>query len=78
MKRVGDIYSAVDYLTSLPYVDASRIGALGICAGSGADDQGRLQRAAHQGCRDGERGRRGRRDPAGLGRKAAVADQIAT
>lgn len=35
MKRVGDIYSAVDYLTSLPYVDANRIGALGICAGSG-------------------------------------------
>ena len=35
MKRVGDIYSAVDYLTSLPYVDADRIGALGICAGSG-------------------------------------------
>jgi fermentation-respiration switch protein FrsA (DUF1100 family) len=35
MKRVGDIYSAVDYLTTLPYVDAARIGALGICAGSG-------------------------------------------
>lgn len=36
MKRVGDIFSAVDYLTSLRYVDASRIGALGVCAGSGA------------------------------------------
>jgi fermentation-respiration switch protein FrsA (DUF1100 family) len=36
MRRVGDIYSAVDYLTSLRYVDAGRIGALGICAGSGA------------------------------------------
>lgn len=35
MRRVADIYSAVDYLTSLPYIDASRIGALGICAGSG-------------------------------------------
>ena len=35
MKRVADIYSAVDYLTSLRYVDAGRIGALGICAGSG-------------------------------------------
>jgi fermentation-respiration switch protein FrsA (DUF1100 family) len=35
MKRVADIYSAIDYLTSLPYVDANRIGALGICAGSG-------------------------------------------
>lgn len=36
MRRVGDIYSAVDYLTTLPYIDAGRIGALGICAGSGA------------------------------------------
>lgn len=36
MKRVGDIYSAVDYLTTLAYVDPNRIGALGICAGSGA------------------------------------------
>lgn len=35
MRRVGDIYSAVDYLTSLPYVDAGRIGTLGVCAGSG-------------------------------------------
>ena len=35
MRRVGDIYSAVDYLTSLPYVDAERIGTLGVCAGSG-------------------------------------------
>ena len=35
VNRVGDIYSAVDYLTSLAYVDESRIGALGICAGSG-------------------------------------------
>lgn len=35
MRRVADIYSAVDYLTSLSYVDANRIGALGICAGSG-------------------------------------------
>jgi fermentation-respiration switch protein FrsA (DUF1100 family) len=35
MRRVADIYSAVDYLTSLAYVDAGRIGALGICAGSG-------------------------------------------
>ena len=34
--RVGDIYSAIDYVTSLPYVDTANIGALGICAGSGA------------------------------------------
>jgi fermentation-respiration switch protein FrsA (DUF1100 family) len=36
MRRVGDIYSAVDYMTTLPCVDHARIGALGICAGSGA------------------------------------------
>jgi fermentation-respiration switch protein FrsA (DUF1100 family) len=35
MRRVADIYSAVDYLTTLNYVDATRIGVLGICAGSG-------------------------------------------
>ena len=35
MKRVGDIYSAVDNLVTLDYVDADNIGALGICAGSG-------------------------------------------
>lgn len=33
--RVQDIRSAVGYLTSLPQVDAARIGALGICAGGG-------------------------------------------
>lgn len=36
MNRVSDIYSAVDYLATLGYVDVNRIGALGICAGSGA------------------------------------------
>lgn len=35
MKRINDIYSAVDYLVTLPYVDAGKIGALGVCAGSG-------------------------------------------
>lgn len=35
MRRVVDIYSAVDYLTALGFVDSNRIGALGICAGSG-------------------------------------------
>ncbi|MBU9548037.1 alpha/beta hydrolase [Burkholderia multivorans] len=31
--RVADISAAVDYLTTLPYVDHDRIGAMGICAG---------------------------------------------
>jgi fermentation-respiration switch protein FrsA (DUF1100 family) len=31
--RVSDIRFAVDYLQSLPYVDAARIGAIGVCGG---------------------------------------------
>ena len=34
-RKITDIVSAVDYLRSRSDVDASRIGALGICAGSG-------------------------------------------
>lgn len=35
MKRVGDFYAAVDYITALSYVDAEKVGALGACGGSG-------------------------------------------
>ncbi|MFT4154341.1 alpha/beta hydrolase [Parafilimonas sp.] len=33
--RTEDISAVIDYLSTLPYVDASRIGAAGICAGGG-------------------------------------------
>nr|WP_265533590.1 alpha/beta hydrolase [Pseudomonas saponiphila] len=33
--RTEDISAVVDYLTTLPYVDSNRVGAMGICAGGG-------------------------------------------
>ena len=33
--RTEDVSAVIDYLTTLPYVDKSRIGAMGICAGAG-------------------------------------------
>ncbi|MET6998349.1 alpha/beta hydrolase [Chitinophaga defluvii] len=33
--RTEDVSAVIDYLTTLPYIDAERIGAMGICAGAG-------------------------------------------
>lgn len=33
--RTEDVSTVIDYLTTLPYVDNERIGAMGICAGAG-------------------------------------------
>jgi len=33
--RIEDVSVVIDYLTTLPYVDKDRIGAMGICAGAG-------------------------------------------
>ncbi|HBN8522166.1 alpha/beta hydrolase [Pseudomonas aeruginosa] len=33
--RTEDISAVIDHLTTLPYVDVNRIGAMGICAGAG-------------------------------------------
>lgn len=33
--RTEDISAVIDYLTTLPYVDVNRIGAMGVCAGAG-------------------------------------------
>lgn len=33
--RTEDVSAVIDHLTTLPYVDAERIGAMGVCAGGG-------------------------------------------
>ena len=76
-RRVEDVRSAVDYLTTLAYVDPGRIGALGICAGGGyavkaANGERRIKSVATVSAVDiGAATRRG------WDGKAPVADQIA-
>ncbi len=78
MTRVGDIYSAVDYMGTLSFVDARNVGALGICAGSGAaikaaSTDRRIKAVATVSAVDvGEATRRG------WDGKASEADEIAT
>ncbi|MEL3923163.1 alpha/beta hydrolase [Aeromonas enteropelogenes] len=38
-----DVSTVVDYLTTLPYVDENRIGAMGICAGAGYSANAAIQ-----------------------------------
>lgn len=38
-----DVSAVVDYLTTLPYVDENRIGAMGICAGAGYSANAAIQ-----------------------------------
>ena len=76
-KRVEDVRSAVDYLTTLAYVDVSRIGALGICAGGGyaikaATSERRIKSVATVSAVDIGAGTR-----KGWYGKAPVADQVA-
>ena len=33
--RTEDVSAVIDYLTTLPYIDGDRVGAMGICAGAG-------------------------------------------
>lgn len=77
-QRVEDVRSAVDYLTTLAYVDPQRIGALGICAGGGyaikaATSERRIKAVATVSAVD-----IGAATRKGWDGKAPVSDQIAT
>ncbi len=71
MKRVVDFYSAVDYLTSLPYVDVERRRCPGRMRRQRYRRKGVDDRAPDQGAGDGQRGRCGGRNPERLGRQHA-------
>lgn len=79
-ERVGDIYSVIDYLSNQPYVDANRIGALGICAGGGytiaaAETDPRIQAVAAVSAYDvGDASRNGLRNVWPVDRKSVLAE----
>ncbi|MDH0895420.1 MULTISPECIES: alpha/beta hydrolase [unclassified Pseudomonas] len=50
-----DVSAVIDYLTTLPYVDADRIGAMGICAGAGYSANAAINEP-DQGAGHGQRG----------------------
>src|SRR5687767_2177961 len=78
MNRVGDIYSAVDYIVTLPYVDANRIGGLGICAGSGATVKAAMTERRIKALATVSAVDVGAASRKGWDGKASAADQIAT
>lgn len=74
--RTEDVRAAVDYVTTLAYVDTAKIGALGICAGGGytvaaAQTDRRIQAVATVSMVDF-----GSLFSEGLGRVVAVEDQL--
>lgn len=78
MNRVGDIYSAVDYLVTLPYVDVNQIGGLGICAGSGATVKAAMTERRIKALATISAVDVGAASRKGWDGKASAADQIAT
>lgn len=78
MNRVGDIYSAVDYLVTLPYVEANQIGGLGICAGSGATVKAAMTERRIKAIATVSAVDVGAASRKGWDGKASAADQIAT
>src|SRR5688572_32547883 len=78
LNRVGDIYSAVDYLVTLSYVDANSIGGLGICAGSGATVKAAMTERRIKALATISAVDVGAASRKGWDGKASAADQIAT
>ena len=48
--RTEDVSAVIDYLTTLPYVDVDRIGAIGMCAGGASRRSARSERSTSVRC----------------------------